>query len=205
LHLAHEDVKVPAMIVTAEDKMALVRRLLLLGLTLCFCDPAFAQSPPASPAAMISDFRLKNGEGRVTSDPTLNRIAQDQASAMASRGVMEHDVLGPFSSRVSSAGAQRAAENIAYGYDNFAKTLDQWINSAGHRKNLLLHEAARVGVASAKSTANGRTYWAMVIAGGYEKPKLPGVKSPGVKSAAAAKPKARTQQDCRMKILSICL
>lgn len=198
------------MIVTAEDKMALVRRLLLLGLTLCFCDPAFAQSPPAGPAAMISDFRLKNGEGRVTSDPTLNRIAQDQASAMASRGVMDHDVLGPFSSRVSSAGAQRAAENIAYGYDNFAKTLDQWINSAGHRKNLLLHEAARVGVASAKSPANGRTYWAMVIAGGYEKPKSPGVKSPGakppgLKSADAAKPKARTQQACRMKILSICL
>jgi hypothetical protein len=190
--------------------MALACRLLLLGLTFCFGGPAFAQSspaspaPPASPAAMISDFRLKNGEGRVTSDATLNRIAQDQASAMASKGVMDHDVLGPFSSRVSSAGAQRAAENIAYGYDNFAKTLDQWINSAGHRKNLLLHEAARVGVASAKSTANGRTYWAMVIAGGYEKPKPPGVKSPGVKSADA-KPKARTQQACRMKILSICL
>jgi len=205
LHLAHEDVKVQAVIVTAEDTMALVRRLLLLGLTLCFCDPAFAQSSSVSPAAMISDFRLKNGEGRVTSDSTLNRIAQDQASAMASKGVMDHDVLGPFSSRVSSAGAQRAAENIAYGYDNFAKTLDQWINSAGHRKNLLLHEAARVGVASAQSTANGRTYWAMVIAGGYEKPKLPRVKSPGVKSPSVAKPKARTQQPCRMKILSICL
>jgi hypothetical protein len=129
---------------------------------------------------------------------------------MASKGVMDHDVLGPFSSRVSAAEAQRAAENIAYGYDNFSKTLDQWINSAGHRKNLLLHKAARIGVASARSTANGRTYWAMVIAGGYEKPKSAGVKplgvkSRGVKSAAAAKPKARTQQACRMKILSICL
>jgi uncharacterized protein YkwD len=46
----------------------------------------------------------------------------------------------------------------AIGYDNFAKTLDQWIESAGHRKNLLMHGASRVGVASAKSPTTGRTY-----------------------------------------------
>ena len=37
----------------------------------------------ASPAESISDFRLKNGEGRVTVDATLNAIALDQAKAMA--------------------------------------------------------------------------------------------------------------------------
>jgi hypothetical protein len=172
-----------------------------LGLALCFSNPTVAQSTaPADPAAMISDFRLQHREGRVTSDATLKRIAQDQANAMASKGVMDHDVLGPFSSRISPANAGQAAENIAYGYDNFPKTLDQWINSAGHRKNLLMHGAARVGVASAKSTANGRTYWAMVIAGGYEKPK-----PPGAKPAPAGKQKVRTQQACRLKIMSICL
>ena len=49
-----------------------------------------------------------------------------------------------------------------------------------------MHDAARVGVASAKSNADGRTYWAMVIAGGYEKPKPAGAKT----AHAAAKPKA---------------
>ena len=71
------------------------------------------------------------------------------------------------------AGAGRAAENIAYGYDSFPKTLDQWINSSGHRRNLLLRNASRVGVASVKSSATGRTYWAMVIAGDYETRKEP--------------------------------
>src|ERR1700730_17476790 len=99
---------------------------------------------------MISTNRLQHGEGRVTVDSTLNRIAREQAAAMASRDVLDHGVLGPFSSRVASSKSERAAENIAFGYDDFSKTLDQWIDSPEHRKNLLMHGASKVGVASAK-------------------------------------------------------
>src|SRR5258705_9050748 len=87
---------------------------------------------------MISDFRLKHGEGRVTMDATLVRIALEQAKAMAAKDTLDHDVLGSFSSRVAPAKAGRAAENIAFGYDSFEKTLAQWIASSGHRKNLHL-------------------------------------------------------------------
>ena len=172
---------------------------LLLGLSLCLSSSAFAQTF-ADPAALISDFRVQHQEGRVKSDATLKRIAQDQANAMAAKGVMDHDVLGPFGPRVAPANAGRAAENIAYGYESFPKTLDQWINSPSHRKNLLMHEAERVGVASTKSSANGRTYWAMVIAGGYEKPKPAGAKP----VPSAAKPKAVATQACRLKLLGVC-
>src|SRR6201992_3073838 len=98
-------------------------------------------SAAASPAELISDFRIKHGEGRVALDATLNRIAQEQARAMAAKDTLGHAVLGSFSSRVAPAKAGRAAENIAYGYDSFEKTLDQWIASTGHRDNLLLHNA----------------------------------------------------------------
>ena len=177
-----------------------LRLWLGLGLMLGFSAPAVAQTA-ADPATLISNFRLQHSEGRVKSDDTLKRIAQDQANAMAAKGVMDHDVLGPFGSRVAPAKAGRAAENIAYGYDSFPKTLDQWINSSGHRKNLLMHEGERVGVASAKNRADGRTYWAMVIAGGYEKPKPAGAKN----APAPAKPKAAAPQACRLKIMSLCL
>jgi len=142
--------------------------LLSLGLMLAFCACASAETTPASPAALISNFRAKHGEGSVTLDAKLNSVAQAQADAMAARDVLEHDVLGPFNSRVASAGAGRAAENIAYGYDSFGKTLDQWINSSGHRRNLLMHGASKVGIAHAQSPKTHRTYWAMVIAGGYD-------------------------------------
>jgi hypothetical protein len=186
----------------------LARQALLLGLALCFTATVLGRTAAADPAQMISDFRLKHGEKRVTLDAALTRIAHDQAQAMATKDRLDHDVLGRFNSRVGPAGAGRAAENIAYGYDGFPKTLDQWINSSGHRKNLLLPGATRVGVASVKSAKTGRMYWAMVIAGDYERPK-PAKSSPksspkDSKQAAAAKPKSRAAETCRVKILSIC-
>ena len=184
----------------------LARHALLLGLALCFATTVLGRTAAANPAQMISDFRLKHGEKRVTLDATLTRIAHDQAQAMAAKDQLDHDVLGRFNTRVDPAGAGRAAENIAYGYDSFPKTLDQWINSSGHRKNLLLPGATRVGVASVKSAKTGRMYWAMVIAGDYERPKpsKPPKATKPPKQVASAKPKSRAVENCRMKILSIC-
>lgn len=183
------------------------RHALLLGLTLCFVAAIPGGTAAADPAQLISDFRLKHGEKRVTLDGALTRIAHDQAKAMASKDVLDHDVLGRFTTRVGPAGAGRAAENIAYGYESFPKTLDQWINSSGHRKNLLLPGATRVGVASVKSAKSGRTYWAMVIAGDYERPvPKPAKGSPKEsKQASDAKSKPRAAESCRFKILSLCL
>jgi len=127
-----------------------------------FASPFAAQA--ASPTELISSFRLAHGEGKVTIDPVLNRIAQEQAQAMAARDTMDHAVLRPFSDRVANLNAERAAENLAQGDDTFRKALDQWIGSYGHRSNLLMHEATRVGIASARSKS-GEIYWAMVIAG----------------------------------------
>jgi uncharacterized protein YkwD len=160
------------------------------------CRPSAALS--ASSVELISNFRVSQGLGRVTIDPTLNRIAQEQATAMAARDVLDHEVAGSFGSRVVSSGSRHAAENIAYGYDSFTKTLDQWINSSGHRKNLLLKNASRVGVASAKSSKTGRTYWALVIAGDPDKSKQ-------VAPKAKAKSRGGTPQPCRISIMGLCL
>ena len=79
---------------------------IFLSLPLLFGGRAAAES---SSAAMISDFRLKHGEGRVTMDATLVRIALQQAKAMAAKDTLDHDVLGSFSSRIAPAKAGRAA------------------------------------------------------------------------------------------------
>ena len=173
----------------------------------------------ATPAELISGFRHQHGEGKVTTDAALNHIAQEQAQAMAARDVLDHDALRPFSARVTQLGSVRSAENIAYGYDTFPKTLDQWIGSSGHRTNLLMHGASRVGIASAKSSKSGRTYWAMEIDGDYERherasgKRTPEAKKPKVGSTASPKPGSATNstadskapQACRLKILSLCL
>ena len=161
-----------------------------------------------SPAELISGFRLKHGEVRVVRDATLDGIALAQARAMAAKDNLSHDVLGSFSRRVAPARAGRAAENIAYGYESFEKTLHQWIDSSEHRKNLLLHNASRVGIASAKDPSGKRTYWAMVIAGDYEpkRPKRGKDSEPLVavkrEPAPASKPKSG---ECHIKVLSLCI
>ena len=175
-----------------------------LFLSLALLTPAIAQA--ASPADMISDFRLKHGERKVILDATLSKIAREQADAMAAKDKLDHDVLGGFSRRISPAGAGRAAENIAYGYDSFPKTLNQWIESSEHRKNLLLHDATKIGIGSAKSAATGRVYWAMEIAGDYDRPKM--IERPkiaGAKTVTAEKPKARAKEACHVKLLGLCL
>ena len=164
-----------------------------IGLLFGFCSPLTALA--ATPADLISGFRLQHGEGKVSTDPALNRIAREQAEAMAAKDTLGHDVLGPFSSRVRQLGPTRSAENIAYGYDTFPKTLDQWIGSSGHRSNLLMHGASRIGIASARSQKSGRTYWAMVIAGPVDKPKRT-KRSKGADSAT---------QPCRLMLNDLCL
>ena len=98
--------------------------------------------------------------------------------------------------RVAPSKAHRSAENIAYDYDSFSKTLGQWINSSGHRENLLMHGATKVGVASAKSRTTGRTYWAMVIAGDYER-----FRSPSPKSTRSN----HDERTCRLEFVGLCL
>ncbi|WP_407150152.1 CAP domain-containing protein [Bradyrhizobium sp. ORS 86] len=179
------------------------------GILLLLAAPAMATE---SPAELISSFRLKHGEVRVVRDATLDRIALEQAHAMAAKDDLSHDVLGPFARRIAPARAGRAAENIAYGYESFEKTLGQWIDSSGHRKNLLLHNASRVGVASAKDASGKRTYWAMVIAGDYE-PKPGKGKSKGKKdkeplvavkreASSSGRPKSN---GCHIRLLGLCI
>jgi uncharacterized protein YkwD len=123
--------------------------------------PPLLDATADNPAVLISAFRHQHGEDSVVINAALTHIAQEQANAMAMRDLLDHNALAPFSSRIGRSGLSRAAENIAYGYADFASTLKQWINSAAHRANLLLHGAKWIGVAHAQ---NGhRTYWAMVI------------------------------------------
>ena len=152
-------------------------------------------------------------------DATLDRIALEQARAMADKDHLSHDVLGPFSKRIAPSNAGRAAENIAYGYESFEKTLGQWIDFQRASEESAAAERTRVGIASAKDASGKRTYWAMEIAGDYE-PKVPKEKARERKGAGAspgARPKGpvvkrevvaakkRAASKCHISLLGLCL
>jgi uncharacterized protein YkwD len=116
-------------------------------------------------AEMISRYRREHGLSTVKTDPQLTAIAERQAKAMAASGVMDHDVAGPFSSRIAGARTGMAAENIAAGTSTWADTFRMWQLSPGHNANLLLAKADSVGVAVVHNEQTRyKTFWAMVIA-----------------------------------------
>jgi hypothetical protein len=74
------------------------------------------------------------------------------------------------------------------------------------RKNLLLHNASRVGVASATDVSGKRTYWAMVIAGDYEPPKGKRDRQPLVAVKREVKPLGQPKsKGCHIKLLGLCI
>jgi uncharacterized protein YkwD len=114
--------------------------------------------------AMISQYRREHGLPAVKTDPKLTAVAQRQAQAMASSGIMDHDVAGSFATRISGANVVAGAENIAAGTRTWADTLRMWKESPGHNKNLLTPGADIVGVAVARNeNTRYKVYWAMVI------------------------------------------
>jgi uncharacterized protein YkwD len=99
-------------------------------------------------AGAISAYRRAHGLPAVRSDSRLGAVALKQARAMALSGSLNHSVGGDFAIRMAPLRKSRAAENIGAGFLGFAEMLREWEHSAGHRDNLLMAGARRVGVAS---------------------------------------------------------
>jgi hypothetical protein len=116
-------------------------------------------------AEMISRYRREHGLSTVRTDPQLTAMAERQAKAMAASGIMDHDIAGSFSSRISGVRMGMASENIAAGTKTWPDTLRMWQASPGHNANLLQSRADSVGVAVARNDQTRyKTFWAFVIA-----------------------------------------
>jgi len=106
--------------------------------------------------------RATNGCPALTVDSRLTRAAQAHSEDMRDRGYFEHDNpdgQSPFD-RMKAAGYsfRLAAENIAAGQPTPAAVVDAWMNSAGHRRNILNCGLTQIGVGVA-SGGSYRIYW----------------------------------------------
>lgn len=90
----------------------------------------------------------------------LQRYAVRQAAAMASRQEMYHQELGPILAR---CGLQLVGENVAFGFEDGRSTVDDgWMNSEGHRANILNRSYRLVAIGAARS-ADGSWYVSQVF------------------------------------------
>lgn len=135
-----------------------------LFLALCLLLGFAAEVCAADYAGAISAYRSKHGLPAVKLDGKLNELALQQAQAMAKSGSVSHNAAGFFGTRVAPLKRRLAAENIGAGFLKFEEMLKQWEDSRGHRENLLMKGARRVGVAYADNPKSPyRKFWAMLI------------------------------------------
>ncbi|MGP2441117.1 CAP domain-containing protein [Streptomyces sp. JW3] len=106
--------------------------------------------PEAQVLALVNEERAAAGCSPVTENAQLTRAADDYSDVMAASGVMSH--TGPdgstMASRVEAAGYLWSAlgENIARGQADAAAVMEAWMNSSGHRANILNCAFAEIGI-----------------------------------------------------------
>ena len=110
---------------------------------------------------LVNDRRAQAGVRALRFDPALARAAQAHAEDMLARNYFDH--VSPdgrrFSDRAAAAGYQGFAtgENIAQGQRSAVEVMNAWMNSSGHRRNILSSDSNEIGVGVA-----GRT-WVQVF------------------------------------------
>ncbi|MER5613164.1 CAP domain-containing protein [Streptomyces sp. NPDC002215] len=106
-------------------------------------------SVPAAVLALVNQERSKVGCSPLTASSSLASLAQDFSEDMAARGFFDHtdpDGRTPWD-RASKAGVRGlAAENIARGQATAQAVMDSWMNSPGHRANILNCDYRTLGV-----------------------------------------------------------
>lgn len=126
---------------------------------------ALQSGRPGGTLAAVNAARQSQGRSAMRIDASAQRAAERHARAMAKARRMGHHVPGGpgFGQRMRRNSVPLpAAENVAVGQPDIDRAVTAWMNSPGHRKNLLDRRFAGVGVASARG-ADGRLYWAMVL------------------------------------------
>ncbi|MGY3334457.1 uncharacterized protein YkwD/DNA-directed RNA polymerase specialized sigma24 family protein [Streptomyces filamentosus] len=115
--------------------------------------------------ALVNAERAKAGCGPVTANATLARAAQGHSDDMAARDFFDHtnpDGDGP-GERVTAAGYPWSTygENIAMGQTTAEQVMEGWMNSPGHRANILNCSFKEIGVGV---HTDGGPYWTQVFA-----------------------------------------
>ncbi|GGV67864.1 hypothetical protein GCM10010277_76850 [Streptomyces longisporoflavus] len=125
--------------------------------------PTRTSSPPQAPQApagnssfsqevtrLVNAERAKSGCGAVTLNSKLNDAAQGHSEDMAERDFFDHtnpDGKDP-GDRVTAAGYRWSTygENIAAGQRTPAAVMDSWMNSSGHKVNILNCSFKEIGI-----------------------------------------------------------
>ncbi len=117
---------------------------------------------------LVNAERASQGLSSLATDAQLTKLAQLKAEDMAENEYFSHTspTYGTAFDMMKTYGVFYAAagENIAMGQKTAEAVMEGWMNSAGHRANILNSAYTSIGVGYAKSS-EGVTYWVQIFKG----------------------------------------
>ena len=115
---------------------------------------------------LVNIERTSRGIPALTTNWQLSRVARYKSQDMINKNYFSHTsptygspftMMQNFGLKFSAAG-----ENIAYGQRTPAEVVKAWMNSPGHRANILSTAYTQIGVGAAKK-ADGTLYWTQMF------------------------------------------
>ena len=115
---------------------------------------------------LVNQERAKVGAKALTLSSTLTNVATVKAQDMADKGYFDHtsptygspfNMLSHFGVKYTAAG-----ENIAAGQKSASEVMNSWMNSSGHRANILNANYEQIGIGYVTGGQYG-TYWVQLF------------------------------------------
>lgn len=114
---------------------------------------------------LVNAQRVQNGLKPLAENWELSRVARYKSADMASRRYFSHEspTYGSPYQMMRSFGIsfRSAGENIAYGQRTPAAVVNAWMNSSGHRANILSSSYTQIGVGYHEAG----NYWTQMFIG----------------------------------------
>lgn len=113
---------------------------------------------------LVDQQRSLAGCGPLSPDPRLTELAGDFSDEMAARGFFDHtdpDGRTPWDRAAALGIRNLGGENIAEGQPDARAVMDAWMNSPGHRANILDCSYHTIGIGLHEPTASqtGGPWW----------------------------------------------
>ena len=115
---------------------------------------------------LVNKERVNRGLAPYKYSAELSRVARFKSQDMIDKGYFSHQsptygspfkMMEKFGLKFSAGG-----ENIAYGQRTASEVMNSWMNSAGHKANILSQSFSHIGIGVAKA-ANGTLYWTQMF------------------------------------------
>ena len=114
---------------------------------------------------LVNEIRVKNGLNELEADWELSRVARYKSQDMKDNNYFSHTspVYGSPFEMIKHFGLsyKSAGENIAKGQTSPQAVVNAWMNSSGHRANILNKSYTKIGVGYVKSG----NYWTQMFIG----------------------------------------